>query len=69
MDYVLLYGPEVGQADEAFFLFTMRDAFDLRRVWPDVLNVAAMPLNEARAARDKILKHQRTLREVIRTVS
>lgn len=69
VDYVLLCGPEVGQADEAFFLFTSREAFDLRRAWPDVLNVAALPVHDARAARDKILKHQRTLREVIRTVS
>jgi len=68
VDYVLLHGPEIGEADEAFFLFTVKEARDLTRVWTN-LNVAATPIAETRVERDKILKHQRTLREVIRTVA
>lgn len=69
VDYVLLHGPEIGQYDEAFFLFTVREARRLATSWRDNLNVSAEPIRESRTERDAILKHQRTLREVIRTVS
>lgn len=68
VDYVLLHGPELGQYDEAFFLFTVREARRLATSWRDNLNVSAEPIRESRTERDAILKHQRTLREVIRTV-
>lgn len=69
VDYVLLYGPEISDADEAFFLFTVKEARSIAKSWRDALNVAALPIRKNRSSRDEILKHQRTLREVIRTVS
>lgn len=69
VDYVLLYGPEIGESDEAFFLFTVKEARNLAKLWRDVMNVAAVPIAEVKVSRDAILKHRRTLREVIRTVS
>jgi len=69
VDYVLLHGPEIGQADEAFFLFTVEEAENFYREWRNGLNVPADPISVPRDNRNLILEHQRTLREVIRTVA
>lgn len=68
VDYVLLCGPEIGEARETFFLFRVKDAAALGRAWPDQLNIGTDP-RVMRGQRDKIWKHRVTLTELRRRLA
>jgi hypothetical protein len=68
VDFVLLYGPKIAQADEAVFLFTVSEARRLARAWPSQLNMSPEP-ERMSGGRDRIWERNKvTLAEARRRI-
>lgn len=65
VDHVLLYGPPTHDADEAFFLCTMKDARRFANALPDPLNVASSPLYPVRGKRAEFLTTRKSFQQLI----